>query len=275
MLLKFLPYFRGCWLLYAPIFSFISDKDRLIELLVSSHSKIIFKALFDPSDPYQLNMVKNKCFDLGTAMTIWSLLKPDDIFFDIGANCGYLSDIGSQKIGIDGRVIAIEPNPLAFKILTMRGVENITAINKVASQNSKGAFRMHRPFYRQTSGSRFLEDSHGKIKSVSLDDLYKESRKSRVALIKIDTEGAELFVLKGAEQILKEQHPFVIAEVSNYSKHFGYKMDDIYDYMKLFGYRYFYSIHDDTNSISFLEKQEEGQVLFSYKQLEDVDFQKN
>ncbi len=272
--IKFIPYFKGSWLLYSPLFSFFPLKNRLVAVDVLLGEKKIFTINFDIGDPYQLNMVKNSCFDLGTVMVIWSLLFEGDTFVDIGANCGYLSQIASNRVGLKGRVVSVEPNPQAFKLLVGRGLKNVIAVNKVAGKDSNSRFTIVKPFYRQSTASRFIIDSKGKTLSISLDDICNNLGKPNIKLIKIDTEGAELYVLEGARNILKEQHPFVIAEVSWYSENFNYKFEAVYNLMKELGYNYIYNINDQTASIHKINTGVDGQILFSVRQLEEIDFMK-
>ncbi|HEY6361439.1 MAG TPA: FkbM family methyltransferase, partial [Vicinamibacterales bacterium] len=57
------------------------------------------------------------CF--ADAMTRWAraLLRPGGRFVDAGANVGYFSLIAADRVGPEGRVFAVEPNPAAFAAL--------------------------------------------------------------------------------------------------------------------------------------------------------------
>jgi len=261
--LKILPYFRGCWLLYCRFFSLWRKNWRQIKIEVILDDKLIFSVIFDLSNPTEFNMVRQERFDLGSALTIWSLLERDDLFIDVGANFGYFSRIAKDKISPDGKVVAIEPNKAAFNLLMRGNTANMEVINKVVGQKSGEKFHIHKPFYRQTTGSRFLLDPNGEIESISLSDVYLNLNRPKVKLIKIDTEGAELPVLEGAQEIFKSEKPFVIAEVSDYSKHFHYRSNDVYEFMKRLGYIYFYSISDKDVSMTAITEPIEGQILFS------------
>lgn len=262
-LLKWVPVFKGYWLVWAPVFSFFSKSSRTVSVEVSANKKTLFSTSFDLSNPPELNMVKKQRYDLGTALTIWSLLEPGDIFFDVGANFGYLTKIAAARVGERGTVVCIEPNPDAYKRATTSLPGNVLPFNRVAGANSSDWYRIDKPFYRQTTGSRFIKQPTGDLQSISVDEIYTHLGNQKVKLIKIDTEGSELFVLRGAQQLLKIQQPLVILEVVGLSEHFDYQSTAVYDFMRQFGYRYFYAISDDTNSIMALEKPQEGQILFS------------
>jgi FkbM family methyltransferase len=69
---------------------------------------------------------------------------------------------------------------------------------------------------------------------VALDDYFAESDK--VALLKIDVEGAELGVLKGAERILRQHAPLLVFECENRHLAPGH-VGDAFAYLEALGYR--------------------------------------
>jgi hypothetical protein len=121
VLLTKLPYIKGFWLVYSFLWSWVPRNKRLVEISVETDQRILFCTKLDPSNPAELYMIMEDRYDLGTGMTIWSLLQSGDMFFDIGANFGYFSRIGSSKIGKKGFVISVEPNPRIspIKIISM------------------------------------------------------------------------------------------------------------------------------------------------------------
>ena len=68
---------------------------------------------------------------------------------------------------------------------------------------------------------------------VALDDYFKES--DRITLLKIDVEGAELAVFKGAERILRQHAPLLIFECENRHLAPG-NVQDVFSYLAGFGY---------------------------------------
>src|SRR6187455_3401205 len=73
------------------------------------------------------------CF--ANAMTRWAkaLLHPGGSFLDVGAHAGYFSLIAADRVGRDGRVIAVEPNPVVFSALrahlTANQISQVNACN--------------------------------------------------------------------------------------------------------------------------------------------------
>ncbi|NIN35661.1 MAG: hypothetical protein GTO60_11480, partial [Gammaproteobacteria bacterium] len=62
-----------------------------------------------------------------------------------------------------------------------------------------------------------------------------------IDFIKADIEGAELLMLKGAKETLKRYHPILMLEIQSHStKLFGYKPEDVFDFLHEIGYAGFY-----------------------------------
>lgn len=140
----------------------------------------------------------------------------DGVFVDIGANGGMHTIPSARKM--EGRVIAIEPEPKNFEILKknikLNGLKNVIALNK-------GCFskRGKLTFYLDDGGigghsfvNKDVGHKHIKISVDTLDNILKKLKIKSVNLIKIDVEGAETDVLKGAMKTLKSSHPKIVFE---------------------------------------------------------------
>ncbi|MBE3128584.1 MAG: FkbM family methyltransferase [Actinobacteria bacterium] len=135
-------------------------------------------------------------------------------FIDVGANIGKFSVIVAKNLY--GKVYAIEPHPQTFDILRknikLNNLKNVEAIN-FACSSKKGDIDLYID-ERGTLGHSIKADSKSvgkrkiKVKAICLDDLEIDN----VKLIKIDVEGAESDVLKGAKKILERYHPKIIFE---------------------------------------------------------------
>jgi hypothetical protein len=74
------------------------------------------------------------------------------------------------------------------------------------------------------------------VPSTSLD-AYVGKHRDAPDLIKIDVEGAEIAVLRGASNLLRERHPTLIVEVDKVNQlRFGFTDDDLVQELKGFGY---------------------------------------
>ena len=264
-MLRLLPNFKGDWLLYCRLFS-VFVRRKYVNVDVSVEGNKLFRVCLDISDPPQLTMVKKTRYDLGTALVIWFLLDPGDVFFDIGANSGYLSSVAAQKVGDHGLVISVEPNPGAFSQLLKRPFSNILPLNFAASDTCLKNFSVVKPFYRQSTGS-FCVEGDG-TRSISADYLYEKFNRPAVKLLKVDTEGMELLVLHGAKNMLSQAKPYVILELEErHSSRNNYKTTEVFEWLSDLGYHSYYFIDDSLASIQSLDVAGQGQILFSPKEL--------
>jgi FkbM family methyltransferase len=167
---------------------------------------------------------------------IWRHLQPGDLACDIGANKGsYLYWMSKWA----GRVVAFEPQSgLATYLEQARTSLNLAnvVIEPVGVCNMSGVRELYIPAPNSPGAS--LVPTAGmltaSIRVVSLDDYFRPSEK--VSLLKIDVEGAELDVFKGAERILRESRPLLIFECEQRHLQQG-TVADCFQYLEGLGYR--------------------------------------
>jgi FkbM family methyltransferase len=129
-----------------------------------------------------------------------------DVVLDVGAYMGYPYTLKSAKLVGSGKVISIEPDPRNFQILAMNvksnKVNNVILLN-VAISDKDGVSSFHvrkspmvsRMQTCHKSPSDVLETV--RVKTRSIDSILEQYNIPKVNRIKIDVEGAEIFVLKG------------------------------------------------------------------------------
>ncbi|MBN1359632.1 MAG: FkbM family methyltransferase [Sedimentisphaerales bacterium] len=140
-------------------------------------------------------------------------LRPGDVFYDIGANGGFLTLLGSKCVGPEGRVFSFEPLPENIRSirsqLELNATENCAIVEAaVSDRQSTIAFCGG----KDTStahivGTKEAEDGAVvlSVDTTSLDDFVQ--RAAKPDFIKMDVEGAELLALKGARQLLESDRP--------------------------------------------------------------------
>ena len=126
---------------------------------------------------------------------------------DVGANIGAFSVWAAANMGSSGRLLAIEPNPVSFRELR-RSLDELTvdaAAFAVACGDVEGEVTLHfQPGYTVSSSltSFAAGTESATVPMRRLDALLGETGISHVDLLKIDVEGAEELVLRGAGEAL-------------------------------------------------------------------------
>lgn len=139
------------------------------------------------------------------------LIRPGSVVFDVGAHVGYYTVLSSVLAGTRGQVIAFEPLPANLKYLRrhlkLNDCANVRVLTNCVGEGS--------------SIARF-DDSHGtgvghlandgtlEVQVRSLDEMVESGELPIPTFIKIDVEGAELQVLKGAERLLRRHRPTLV-----------------------------------------------------------------
>ncbi len=148
---------------------------------------------------------------------IMAWLKPGATFVDVGSNKGDFTLLAAKVVGSDGKVLSFEPEPencyWIRKSVEANGYENI-ALFEVALSATDGTASL---YLGSKSGWHTLlpgqpNRSNGTITVMTrkLDSVLREANQARVDMIKIDVEGAELEVLKGARQALSNNSDIVL-----------------------------------------------------------------
>jgi FkbM family methyltransferase len=133
---------------------------------------------------------------------------------DVGATCGDWSIIAGKFFGVD-KVLAIEPSPIPFssllKNIRLNNLTNVIIPIKACLWSSDTQIYLH------SSPSLFLSvqgsGSALRVKARKLDSLIEETGLKDLNLLKIDTEGSELRVLRGAISTIRRFRPKMIIEV--------------------------------------------------------------
>jgi FkbM family methyltransferase len=151
---------------------------------------------------------------------VFSHLSPGDVFLDVGSHAGLYALLSSKKVGLNGKVVCFEPNPInliLFKLnIKLNKLENIIVIPKaVADRPSKITL-----FYSEHKTG--LTSAFGKggkrieVEAVTIDDVVTDLTLNSIKIIKVDTEGMDLKVLRGALGTLKKTQ-YVITEQNTHN----------------------------------------------------------
>jgi FkbM family methyltransferase len=143
------------------------------------------------------------------------LPKQGDIVVDIGAHMGRYTIISSKRVGANGKVVAIEAHPSNFEMLKsnikLNQLTNVIPLN-YAAYSKETKIKLYLPevesgytIYNTIMSNRArTEDKFVEVSANTLDYLLQLNEITDVNWVKIDVEGAEFEVLKGASNVLSK-----------------------------------------------------------------------
>lgn len=158
-----------------------------------------------------------------------------DVVVDCGAYIGDITVAFAKSVGGKGMVIAFEPSKEAYKCLTYNTEEIkhiVWRLNVALGSENK---RMSIQKVETNDGMNHLVDGDD-IEVVKLDSMFKLNN---LHFIKIDCEGYELEVLKGAENTIKRHRPKMLIEINDMTLgRAGISRKDIFKWLDSHSYHY-------------------------------------
>ncbi|WP_409523329.1 FkbM family methyltransferase [Nitrincola sp. MINF-07-Sa-05] len=228
--------------------------DNIFEISVDEHSyrmvlphwetDYIQGVLASTHQPYELEMLR--------AMA--AMLKPGELVLDIGANIGNHSMYLSAVAGC--RVFAFEPNVELYKAF-VESVENnglvglITVHQKgIGAASGKAHFANHTP---DNLGGQSLTVDGSEASDITVVSLDSFGINDTVRAVKVDVEGMELEVLRGARQLLSRDKPHLFVEAQT-----EHDFDMLEGVLVCLGYVY-WKTYNATPTHLFIHKDELAQ----------------
>lgn len=138
-------------------------------------------------------------------------IRAGSVYFDVGAHIGYYTVMASDMVGAQGRVISFEPRKLNLSYLRSH-----IRVNRCANVEVIPAAVGERPGEcrfetRIGTGLGYVSETGNRsVDMVSLDDLVGSGRLPPPDVIKVDVEGGEMGVLKGATELLRQHRPITV-----------------------------------------------------------------
>jgi FkbM family methyltransferase len=202
-LLRSCPPFRG--------------KARLQEWLLPRRGEVRAKVFgvemdLDLSDVIQRDIYAG-AYDPSETLALRQFLLPGMTVADVGANVGYYTWLAASMVGPSGRVLAFEPGPYAFdrlqRVIRENGVGSVETFNiALGDRSCRGT--LYVPHYSvgnyNPSLTPYLSDMERVEVSIErLDTVLRNLAVHRIDLMKVDVEGHELGVFRGAERAISEK----------------------------------------------------------------------
>lgn len=245
-----LPYHTGKW----RIIEAIGKRFRLDRLyhdksFVVRRRGIVWK--LRPDDLVQRSVYYCSCHEAKETRELSRLVRPDWTFFDVGAYFGYYALLVSHLSRGRAKVHAFEPFDANYRLLLehkeLNRFANLHAHQLAVSDHSgEVEFQSPRASVNNYGGGWVLaegEQPEGPItrlqtvRSVSLDAFVAENDIEKVDFIKIDTEGAEMSVLRGAADTIQRFKPAMMIELFPHGlSRYGRTPEELSQLIRDFGY---------------------------------------
>jgi FkbM family methyltransferase len=189
-------------------------------------------------------------FEPTTARVLGSLVSPGDTVVDIGANIGAHTLPLAKRLGNKGRVFAFEPTVFALGKLKRNLELNPELADRVTVEhmflNDDAAGGVPEVIYSSwpLTQAASQHDKHGGVAkdttgatASTLDRYVAQHEIEQVRLIKLDVDGHECHVLRGAEQTLRTHRPVIVMELAPYTlSEAGESLQELLDILNRAGY---------------------------------------
>ena len=171
----------------------------------------------DPRDHIGRAVWHNGLYDLLVSEVLWRLASPGALAVDVGANIGCMTSLLASRVGPSGRVVALEPHPKVRDHLlrnvalfsTSRETAPVTVVAAAAGEHPGTAELVMDEQFDENAGTAHIldgtatSDAHRRaiqVDVVTLDGILADAP---VELMKVDVEGFEASVFRGARGLLQ------------------------------------------------------------------------
>lgn len=178
------------------------------------------------------DLTAGRLYEAETSFFIGNILAEGDTFIDIGAHVGYFSMLAAALVGQRGRVFSFEPEPGNHAHLLEHIEANEASClvpNFMAVGAAPGIAEFHinadndgghalwnvgqHPFNERSRGAPVTR----RVFVTSLDHYFNDREIGNLKAIKMDAEGAEVSILKGAHALITQTRvPFIISEINRF-----------------------------------------------------------
>ena len=185
----------------------------------------------------------NQRYDKQTKRIMQIVLEDESTFIDVGSHKGEVLEL-ALKISKKGKHFAFEPIPNLFHKLNDKYGSKCEVLNYGLSDQKKQSSFQHvttNPAYSGIKMRTYPKDEQVETIQIQLDTLDNQLKQhDRVDMIKIDVEGAELEVLRGAKKIIEKFHPIIVFEHGlGASDHYNTSPEDILSFFDDHQYQLF------------------------------------
>lgn len=238
-------------------------KNKMFNIEGISEKDHIYRQIVEQGRFYEIDLLKYM-FDIKSFANKKHF---QNIVIDVGANIGNHSVFFGSFLA--NHLITIEPNPNVLPILKrnlQNNINNYTLFEcAVGDKECKGTIFIPDNNEENVGMAKVdVDNNEGNVEIFTLEAIFKKwlnvnEQKINISFIKIDVEGMELLVLKGAEDLLKKYNPQIFAEASTDDE-----LVRIWGFLKTLGYKKMPGHLSATPVYHFVYKSSPGLLMISY-----------
>ena len=278
--------------IYEFLFRLFWRNQNVIEIQGSK----MYVNVFDP-DPSMRRTFRayaiNKVHEESTTALFCKIVKEGDVVVDLGANIGYFTLLAAKLVGKKGKVYAFEPEPRNYQYLIrniqLNGYDNVVALQKAVA-DKPGKIKLficpydtgHHTIQKydgiQAYRPDFVDEKKEfvEVDQVCLDDFFKNIT-TKINVIKMDVEGAEMLALAGMEQLIRENKnlimlieffPLLIKEMGQSPEKFARRLLEDFHF-KMYVVEHDYSMRDRVSREDQLRMRSVDQLMGLCKERND------
>lgn len=201
---------------------------KLYETFLSKTNRVVKLPHLGENVIMDINPLFFKGFILGThepnVMNVLKKYIKNNMFaIEIGSHIGYFSLFLSNRLQSNGKLILFECSPGVCKLLKrnleLNGFDKFTKVEEMAVSDQNSTIDLYITDNEEDATHSLIGGLAGKgskieIQTISLDNYFKNNNIStKLDFIKIDAEGAEGLILKGAKDVIKNYKPLILIEM--------------------------------------------------------------
>jgi FkbM family methyltransferase len=232
----------------------------------------------DLGDIIQRQIYFRGAYEPVEAYLVAQLLSPGMVMIDGGANVGMYTLIAASEVGLHGKVHSFEPVPKNYERLVFNvssnGLGSVVRTNMKALWHREEVVRLGCDEVGNAGGysigNPIGEAGTAECAGTSLDQYVAENALDRVDFMKMDIEGAELFALQGAREVLSRWQPTMLLEINRrVCRRLGHEPKEIWEFLRPFGYSMWAvgESPDECRALSNLDLVDRANVIFHTHQL--------